>query len=443
MTSLLEMVHESPFTAYSYAYPHKTAYRPLDPPAPLDQLWATEPRDALFLYIHIPFCEMRCGFCNLFTTVHPRQHRVTGYLQALEREAEQVAAALGQARFARLAIGGGTPTFLAAVELDMVLDLARRLFGVNATSAPASVETSPGTATSEKLRVLRGRGVERISIGVQSFLDTEVTAAGRAQRRSDVDEALERIRMAGFPTLNIDLIYGLPGQTEASWIASLKAALHYSPEELYLYPLYVRPLTGLGRRNKRPTDTRLELYRAGRDLLLASGYEQISLRMFRRESAPETAAEAGRPVYCCQEDGMVGIGCGARSYTRALHYSSEYAVGASGVRAIIDDYIARPGESFASAAYGFALDAGDQRRRYLIQSLLQVEGLEHAAYHRRFGDELLADFPELRELEEHELAVFTATHLQLTEAGLEQSDTIGPWLYSAPVRQQMESYELR
>ena len=140
---------------------------------------------------------------------------------------------------------------------------------------------------------------------------------------------------------------------------------------------------------------------------------------------------------------MVGIGCGARSYTRGLHYSSEYAVGASGVRAIIDGYLGRSGESFASAAYGFVLDGGDQRRRYLIQSLLQVEGLPLAAYRRRFGGELLADFPELSELAEHNLAVLSGTHLRLTEAGLEQSDTIGPWLYSTPVRRRMESYDLR
>ncbi len=337
------------------------------------------------------------------------------------------------------AIGGGTPTYLDARELEWVFDLARRVFDVDPAAVPASVETSPGTATPERLRVLRERGVERISIGVQSFEDTEVAAAGRSQRRSEVEGALDRIRETGFPTLNVDLIYGLPGQTEASWIASLDAALRFAPEELYLYPLYVRPLTGLGRRSGGPEDSRLALYRAGRDLLRAAGYEQVSLRMFRRKAAPEV----GGPVYCCQEDGMVGIGCGARSYTRGLHYSTEYAVGAPGVRAIVDDYINRPGESFASATYGFALGADDQRRRYLIQSLLQVEGLDLAAYRQRFGGDALQDFPELGELPPHGFAVATATHLRLTEVGLEQSDTIGPWLYSAPVRRQMEAYELR
>lgn len=443
MISLLDLVRASPFTAYSYAYPHKSAYRPLRPPIKLAPLWAAERRDALFLYIHVPFCEMRCGFCNLFTTLDPGREHVAAYLGALEREAESVAAALGPASFARMAIGGGTPTFLEPHELEFVFDLSRRVFGVDTTTVPASVETSPATASTDRLRVLRERGVERISIGVQSFDDNEVAAAGRAQRRSEVLRALERIRAAGFPVLNVDLIYGLPGQSETSWLGSLEAALEFAPEELFLYPLYVRPLTGLGRRDTRPEDTRLALFRAGRELLRDRGYGQVSLRMFSRQAGKAAPNAATAPAYCCQDDGMVGIGCGARSYTRGLHYSSEYAVSARGVRAILDEYIVRPAEAFSTAAYGFALSEDEQRRRYVIQSLLQVDGVALGAYRLRFGGELLEQLPELDQLTEHGMARLSPTRLQLTEHGLELSDTIGPWLYSAPVAGRMERFELR
>src|SRR5205085_9234220 len=96
----------------SYAYPHKTAYRPFEPPLPLGDLWAGEERDALFLYLHVPFCEMRCGFCNLFTTANPGDDLEAAYLAALDEEADRVGAGLGPAAFARVAIGGGTPTYL-------------------------------------------------------------------------------------------------------------------------------------------------------------------------------------------------------------------------------------------------------------------------------------------------------------------------------------------
>ncbi len=162
------------------------------------------------------------------------------------------------------------------------------------------------------------------------------------------------------------------------------------------------------------------------------------MRMFRARHAP---GEAG-PVYCCQEDGMVGLGCGARSYTRGLHYSNEYAVAAAGIKEILAAYVARSDESFDCADYGFRLDNEEQRRRYLIQSLLTCDGLDAAAYRRRFGSEPAEDFPELNALIDFGLAQ-SGERWRLTESGLERSDAIGPWLYSVRVRQLMEEYAWR
>jgi oxygen-independent coproporphyrinogen III oxidase len=434
------------YAGYAYAYPHKTAYRALKPPVALRDVWAAERRDALFLYLHTPFCEMRCGFCNLFTTANPPPGFAQDYLAALRRQAERTREALGPATFARLAVGGGTPTYLDEASLESLFDVAERTFGVDSQKIPVSVETSPFTAEAGKMRLLRERGVDRVSIGVQSFIEAEVKAVGRSQKTAVVEQAIDRIRGIGFPTLNIDLIYGLPGQTTGSWLESLRAALRFKPEELYIYPLYVRPLTGLGRRGqKAEDDLRPACYRAGRELLLESGYRQVSMRMFQAAQAPT----AGGPAYCCQNDGMVGLGCGARSYTRALHYSGEYAVGATGVREILAAYFAKAAcmvktdDAFDFVDYGFRLDGAEQRRRFVIQSLLQVEGMDFDAYRARFGSEAMDDLPELARLEDHGLATRDDARLRLTEEGLEMSDVIGPALYSARVRRLMKSYQLR
>lgn len=239
-----------PYRSYVYAYPHKTAYRPLPERPELAALWAGEPKDALSLYAHIPFCEVRCGFCNLFTRIGAPDELTGRYLDALDRQATAVREALGDeapVRFATAAFGGGTPTFLTAAELERLCDIAEKRTGVDLRAVPLSVETSPATATADRLAVLAERGATRLSIGVQSFVDAEARAAVRPQRRADVEAALGRIRDTGVPVLNIDLIYGIDGQTERSWRSSLDAALAWRPEELYLYPLYVRPLTGLGR----------------------------------------------------------------------------------------------------------------------------------------------------------------------------------------------------
>lgn len=437
--SLDDWLAGTPFASYTYSYPHKTAYRPLSPAVPLSDAWADEPRGALFLYLHVPFCEFRCGFCNLFTQTQPAHALPGQYLAQLQVEAQRVRESIPDANFARLAIGGGTPTFLDCRELANLFAIVTNVMGARPREIPVGCEASPTTVDREKLAHLRERGVDRISLGVQTFDDAESGRLGRPQKRADVERALAAIRDAGFPTLNIDLIYGGEGQTVESFRRSIDAALVHHPEEIYLYPLYVRPLTGLGARDRTWDDERLEQYRAGRDMLLEADYEQVSLRMFRAAYA----REVNGPVYCCQEDGMVGLGCGARSYTERLHYSTVYAVGRSGVRAILADWLNREPASFASAGYGFRLDDEDRRRRYAILSLLQADGIDREAYARRFGTDLLDDLPELRQLDGAGLAEFTNGRIQLNARGLERSDVLGPWLYSARVNGLCAAYEAR
>jgi oxygen-independent coproporphyrinogen III oxidase len=448
-----------PYRGYAYAYPHKTAYRQLDPPRPLREVWAAEPRSGLFLYIHVPFCTMRCGFCNLFTTPNPKGGLVALYLDALRRQAEVIRAAIPEQRFARFAVGGGTPTYLNEEELSALFDVAEQIMGADLGAVSAGIEASPDTLTASKVSLLKARGVSRVSIGIQSFLESEAAASGRPQSRREVDAALALLAAANFPTVNLDLIYGLPGQTVQTWLYSVRQALAYAPDELYLYPLYVRPLTGLGHARRGWDDTRLTCYRAGRELLLAEGYEQVSMRMFRARnsergtrngqtkepaSTPSSALRVPRspgPVYCCQEDGMVGLGCGARSYTRDLHYSLDYAVAPKGIKEIIADYLTRSDADFAVADHGFALDADEQRRRYLLQSILNVEGLDASRYAARFGSNPADDFPDLRTFGDLGLLEHQDKRWRPTATGLEWSDAIGPWFFSERVQALMEEYE--
>lgn len=433
----------SPYAGYVYSYPHKTAYRPLDPAPALRDVWAGQDLSALFLYLHIPFCEMRCGFCNLFTRTGAPAELVTRYLDALERQASAVREAIPDARFAVGAIGGGTPTYLDAPELTRMFRIAADVMGAEFGRMPLSVETSPATATPDRLAVLAAHGTTRVSIGVQSFDDTEARAAGRPQKRAEVEAALAAIRDAAVPTLNIDLIYGIDGQTHASWRASIDAALAWHPEEIYLYPLYVRPLTGLGRRAVTRADwdaDRLALYRTGRDHLRAAGYEQVSMRMFRRAGAPADA-DTG---YRCQRDGMVGLGCGARSYTGDLHYSFDYAVGVSEVRGIIDEYVALDRDSFTRARVGYRLDAAERRRRHLLTSLLQADGLDIAEYRGLFGSDPAADFAaELEPLADRGWLALDGGRIALTDEGLGWSDAIGPALFSPSTAALMDGYRAR
>lgn len=465
---LSEVVHGSPYQAYTYSYPHKTAYRALQPGVSLDALWKDEDCSALFLYLHIPFCEHRCGFCNLFTQARPEDGLTARYLAQLEVEADIIQGAIGSptssvatgtpdvARVQQVAIGGGTPTFLTVDELERLLRLTRSL-GVT-SDVPLSVEVSPATVDDDKLALLSGVGTDRVSIGIQSFDEAEAGRLGRPQRRGDVLRALEQIRDHEFPILNLDLIYGGEGQSLSQWMRCVREAVTWQPEEVYLYPLYVRPLTGLGRQQRSWDDQRLQAYRAARDHLLAQGYRQTSMRMFTRGAKPQpndlpamnamavdraaAPQDSVAPEYHCQTDGMIGLGCGARSYTRDVHYSTEYAVGRRGVRSIIADYLKRDRAALATAQYGIRLTPEDRRRRFVILSLMQADGFSRDAYRIQFGQDALVDLPQLAALPEAGLAQICDQNIQLTATGLERSDAIGPWLYSQRVRHLMQDYEL-
>jgi len=426
------------YAAYTYAYPHKSAYRRFAQPVPLEQLWQAQPRDDLFLYVHIPFCHYRCGFCNLFALGAPKQELVNEFMKSLERQIKITAQALGPHCITRMAIGGGTPSYLTVAQFEELMACLQRHFNLQAATRCFGIEVAPDSATIERLRSYKNAGVTRISMGVQSFVDQEMDALARPRQRDAVLRAIEASKALDFATLNLDLIYGIEGQTEQSFTSTLDSVLALSPDELYLYPLYVRRLTGLAKAARtRGLQQRAALYAAGTGQLRGAGFVQSSMRMFRRDV--KTPSEE----FACQTLGTIGLGTGARSYTRALHYSEEYAVSRGASQAILHAYNQRTEQDFASARFGFVLDLSEQQRRYLLQSLLMWPGVELSAYKAHFGKNLTDDFPELECLLALSLAQVDAQYFSLTESGMANADAIGPWLYSETVQSQTEAYDWR
>lgn len=433
--SLSERLQEDRYEGYAYSYPHKTAYRPLLPARTLSDVWSQEDRRQLFLYVHVPFCEMRCGFCNLFTQRQPHADTVEATLEAILAQARVTSQELHPHSVANTAIGGGTPSYLDLTQLERLMSGLAQIWSLEWKDTPTSFEVSPGTVTPEKLRLLRQLGIQRLSLGVQSFLESDQRELGRPQSPGQLRQACQWIQEAEFPVWNLDLIYGNPGQSESDWEQNLREALGWRPQELYLYPLYVGAETGLDRLGRRPGERRRSLYRLASQWLRAEGYEALSMRHFRRRGL--TLPESD---YCCQKDGMVGLGPGARSYTTSLHYSSEYAVGQAGVRAIVSAFGER---NFHLVDYGVELSIAEQKRRWLIKSLLRCTGVDRAAYQARFQTEVLSDFPQLEELLPRALVRLEPDLLVLTEEGLAWSDSLGPWLYSPEMQARMAAYEVR
>lgn len=433
MERLSNLLARGGYHSYAYSYPHKTAYRPLPRPLPLRELWSTEDRRALFLYFHVPFCEQRCGFCNLFTQVMPKADVVSRYLDALERQAHVMHDVLHPYHVAQLAVGGGTPTYLDAAQLARLFRIARQLVP---HVTPTSIETSPATLDADKVAVLKQQHVSRVSMGVQSIFRSETSGVQRRQDLADVDRALALLQDA-VPIRNVDLIYGLPGQTEQTLSASIDHVVDRGANELYLYPLYVRPLTILSRHGTLK-DERIRLYRFAREYLLGQGFRQVSMRMFTLAKTETVSADT--PRYRCQEDGMVGIGPGARSYTRTVHYATPFAVGQAAIRSRVEEWFHSTSDDFSFARHGFLLGVPEQRRRYLMLSLLEGS-LCRASYRQRFGQDVCVHFPELREAIELGLLIETEEELLLSELGQQSADVLGHWLQSEEVLSARASWE--
>lgn len=416
----------SRYVSYMYSYPHKTAYRTLTPPVSLSPyLERLEGREAS-LYFHIPFCAHKCGYCNLFSQQCCNAERISLYLHTMRRQAEQLSVAAQGLKFTSFAVGGGTPLILDEGQLEELFCLAE-LFGVHPSRVFTSVETSPEYTQKSVLRQLRARGVERLSMGVQSFNETELKKLKRRPGLGTVVGALENIVEAGFPQFNLDLIYGIEGQTVESFMRSLNTALTYRPNELFIYPLYVRPGTRIDVRST--DDIGYAIYKSARELLVGQGFVQTSMRRFVRRETTETE-------FSCGDEVMLSCGAGGRSYLGNLHYATPYAVRQQAIADEIDHYIRTT--DFMTAANGFLLSTEEMQIRFIIKNLMYHRGVDLAEYEKRFGEKpdrnLFREFTDRGWIEE------TGRIVRLTEEGMAYSDYIGQAFISPVVRKLMSEY---
>ncbi|NME69449.1 STM4012 family radical SAM protein [Flammeovirga aprica] len=437
--NLNEYINQSYYHSYAYSYPHKMAYRTFDKPLTLKDVWKEESKRNVFLYLHLPFCEMRCGFCNLFTIANPKSDMHQAFLSAFSRQVKAIKEELGDIHFANFAFGGGTPSYLSADELNVVLSTLNSSLALNTHTVNSAIEVSPKTITSDKIQLLKENGFFRVSMGVQSFIEEEVKAMGRPQKVEEVTRAIRDLKEANFPLLNLDLIYGTENQTSESWQYTLDQMLEVNPEEVFLYPLYVRPLTGLGLKEKEWDDFRMKLYLQARDFLMENGYEQVTMRQFKRKDAPSFAHKD----YKSQENAMLSLGVGARSYTKKLHYSSDYAVGRSSIKNIINHYNTSSKEDFKKINYGIQLNLEEEKRRYFIKSFCEGTGLSIKAYQNYFHSSVFEDFKsEIDEMNALQLIDITSTSIKLNLKGRTLEDVIGPWLYSDAIKASIQKFEL-
>lgn len=244
-----------------------------------------QPVQPLAVYVHIPFCPTKCGYCDFNSYAGTSDSEVSRTVQA---QVEEIRQSPWRGRAAStIFFGGGTPTFLSEYQLlsifEAVVDTHPPVADCEITS-----EANPGTVDAEKFAAMHRAGFNRVSLGAQSFLDTDLVALGRIHRSGEIERAVDLARSAGFDNLNLDLMFGLPYQSMRAWKANLERALKLQPEHLSLYCLTLEPNTPFYKRHlsgdlEVPDDEQqVAMYDACIEGVKSTGFDQYEISNYAK-----------------------------------------------------------------------------------------------------------------------------------------------------------------
>lgn len=366
---------------------------------------------AASLYIHIPFCLSKCRYCS-FSSFPGLRQLYGRYLSAVKSELRQLADRSRHHRLDTLEtvfFGGGTPTVLAAEALVDILRLCMSIFPCS-PRAEISIEANPGTIDTENLTILRQGGFNRLSIGVQSFVGPELTMLGRCHTPSEAIQGFEQARKAGFTNINLDLMYGLCGQTLDSWRRSLESALALRPEHLSLYQLTIEEATPFAEMVNQGI-----LQLPDDELILAMDEVNIrecgraGLALYEISNFAREGCQCRHNLNYWRNEEYLAAGAGAVSYRqgerqRRVAEPEEYCRRVeSGQTVIIDSEKLEPEASFReSVIMGLRMSEG-----IALDRLRERYGIDPAEYYGIILDKLIAQ----------QLVELTPCHLRVTARG--------------------------
>jgi len=333
----------------------------------------------LALYLHFPFCLQKCRYCSFNSIPLPHDDRgklAESYIHALEMEISLYAARYKDAELSSVYCGGGTPTVIPADSLCRVLAHCGSCFCLS-DDAEITVEANPGTVTLQKLKDLRTAGVNRLSIGVQSFHLSELKLLGRIHDVSEIRDSYEAARAAGFDNVNLDLIYALPGQEAASWQDNLEQALRLSPEHLSIYGLSLEegtPLAGevkSGELKACGEETQTAMWEETARRVAAAGYLRYEISNYA-----QPGRECRHNITYWKNTPYLGLGAGAHGYLGRVRYANE---------SDLQVYIKKVFCGEFPWAYEEHQPDRDERIDTVIMGLRLSEGLSRQGFRERFG----------------------------------------------------------
>ena len=365
---------------------------------------------ALAIYVHVPFCARKCAYCD-FASFAGKEGQWQSYFDTLGRETDAWADVLRAYEARSVFFGGGTPSLVPARMIAAQLSRLRGVVNI-ASDAEITLEANPGTLTGEKLDIWRSAGVNRLSIGVQSFDDALLGTLGRIHTADEAEQAVRMARAAGFENISIDLMYALPGQSADSWAKTLERAAALPVKHVSAYSLIVEPGTHMRERVSRgelslpDEDSVIDMQRMATAYLRSAGFERYEISNYAR------AGYESKHNYTYWTGGeYLGLGSAAHSLMRGRRFENPPE---------LEHYFS--GERQLNSQ---VLTAADRREEAIMLETRTCRGLDLEKWRRDFG----VSFEEthsraISKLERYGLIEIEDGYLRLSEPGLELQDSV-------------------
>ena len=373
---------------------------------------------SLGIYVHVPFCIKKCNYCDFLSFPLKKEtdcSEVENYVNALQKEiCNPFKMPESPAEVDTIYLGGGTPSLLSGRQIGTILETIRRKFSVK-SDAEITMECNPGTVTAESLWAFRDLGINRLSIGIQSAVEKELSLLGRIHTFSQAKQAVFWAREAGFTNLSVDLMSAIPGQTIASYEHSLREILALEPQHISSYSLIIEEGTPFFEKysDNPPVDedTDRKMYELTQQMLADRGYARYEISNYARpgfESRHNTK-------YWTGED-YLGVGLGASSKIGTFRLKNE-----TGLRR----YVSRLSRGETVASVEEILTKEDEQVEFFILGMRCMKGVSLRKYRERFGEDAFARYGKtIQKICDRGLAAREEDRLFLTAKGIDVSNLV-------------------
>ena len=386
------------------------------------------------IYIHVPFCRSKCPYCDFYSIPDHDDELRARYTDAVCKEIEYYGIRCNDKKIESIYFGGGTPTILLSEQFAEIMDCIRNYFQLT-HKAEVSMECNPGAASVDRLRGYKKAGLNRLSIGAQSFDNNVLKILGRIHNRKDIIRAVDMARKAGLRNISLDLMFGISGQTFTSWIESVQQAIELNPKHISLYSLEIMENTRFGEdalsgiyHETKPEDDRL-MYEYALKILDEAGFHQYEI-----SNVAKSRQECVHNLRYWNMGEYLGFGPSAHSFMENVLYSNiadvrKYVDAMDQLDLGKDVFLGTTNALGTGAVDSFVKNAyRDNVSEYMFTGLRKNQGISKKDFHRRFGKDLwdiyrkekeaFQDFVDTGAAEEDELGI------RLTVKGMNISNQI-------------------